>query len=149
MKKSELFFASLVLIALVLKLAHLPGSNFILVISLSYLSFLYFYLGFALFNNISLRQIPKRESYKKISTLRIIGAIGAGLALSQTAIGILFTLLRWPGANNLLQIGLIGLVLTGVLGAIKFSQTKATFYPDLLKRVVFSGVFGLILFLVY
>jgi hypothetical protein len=78
-----------------------------------------------------------------------MGAIGAGVALSQTAIGILFTLLRWPGANNLLQIGLIGLMLTGVIGVIKYSQTKAAFYPGLFKRVVLSGVFGLILFLVY
>ena len=148
MKKTELFLASLALIALVLKLAHLPGSNFILVISLSCLAMLYFYLGFALFNQIPFRKIVKKESYQGVGTWRIIGAIGAGIAFSQTLVGILFKLLHWQGALLLLQVGLISIALLAIIGFIRYAKSKAAFYSNLFTRVAILSSFGILLLII-
>lgn len=148
MKKSEIIFASLAFIALILKLTHLPGANFLLVISLSCLGFLYFYLGLALFNNILLRKIAKKDAYKDISALRLIGVIGAGIALSLTSISILFKLLNWPQASFQLQAGLIGLMLILIVGYVRYSKTKAAFYPSLFLRTAILGSLGVLLLII-
>lgn len=143
MKKAEVIIASLTVISLVLKLAmdYFPGINVFTVLLLSFLSMLYFHLGFAIFNTIRLRKIFNKESYKNISTLKIFGSIAAGLTLSITVIGILFKVMHWPGASVNLIFGFSGILIVSVISIVKYLKTKSPYYTKILSRnLVFGGI---------
>lgn len=146
MKKTELILIGLAVLALVMKFFHLPGSGILTVLTLSSISVIYMYLGFALFNKIRFRKIFKKESYKGISTKRIIGGIGTGLALSFSAIGILFKFQSWPGASMQLSIGLFGLGIVTIISLIKIKKSTDNYYTNILKRVAFFGAICIFLF---
>lgn len=146
MKTAEKIFGALIIISIVLKLLNISGNGILFTLSTLFLMSLYFYLGFAMFNDITFKGIFKQQSYKEISTLRIIGSIVAGIGLSILLTGILFRLQHWPGANFQLLIGLIfsGIILIIVL--IKYLKEKSLFYKRVLSRLIIIGGFGLILF---
>ncbi|GAO27842.1 hypothetical protein [Geofilum rubicundum] len=145
MKKAEIIIATLSIIALGMNLLFIPGSGALTVLTLLILSTIYFYFGFALFNDIRLRQVLKKDSYRDISSLRILGAVGAGLALSSTTNGIMFQFQSWPGADFILGAGLVGLSIVTTIGIIKYSKNKSDYYTRILKRTVILGGLGLIL----
>jgi len=147
MKKGEKILVALSVFALVLNLFLIPFGGVLTVMTLSALSILYFYFGIALFNNIRLRKIVKKESYEGISPLRRAGAVGAGMALSVTTTGLMFKFQAWPGANIYLVIGLFGLVAVIVPVAIKYSKNKSVFYTRIFKRAALYGGLGLMLIL--
>ena len=148
MKKAEIIIATLSIIALGLNLLLIPGGGVLTVLTLSTLSMIYFYLGFALFNDIKLRRIFKKDSYKEISSLRILGAVGAGFALSMTTIGFMFKFQSWQGADFNLGAGLVGLLIVTIIGAIKYSKNKSNYYIRIFKRTAILGGLGLILMLI-
>jgi hypothetical protein len=139
MKRTELILIGIAVLALLMKFLHLPASGILTVLSLSSISVIYMYLGFALFNNLRFRKIFKKESYKEISTKRIIGGVGAGLALSVSAIGILFKFQSWPGASVNLIIGIIGLTVVTIISLIKMQKNTDNYYSNILKRVAGFG----------
>lgn len=71
MKKAELLRGGLCLLTLLMTLILVPES--VLWSSLIFFSmiFMYFYLGFALLNNIGFKQIFKKKSYVGMSALRL------------------------------------------------------------------------------
>lgn len=148
MKKGEIIIATLSIIALGLNLLLVPGGGLLTVLTLLTLSGIYMYLSFALFNGIRLRKIFKKDSYKGISTMRIVGAVGSGLALSTTTVGILFKFQSWQGATFNLGAGLVGLLIVTIIGAIKYLKSKSEFYTMIFKRVAVFGGLGLILILI-
>ncbi len=139
MKKVELLLVGLSVLAFIMNYFHLPSSQLLIIFSLFSISLVYFYLGFALFNDIRFRRIFKKESYNGISKNRIIGGVGVGLALSFSAIGILFKFQSWPGASEQLGIGLLGLVIVTVISLIKIKKSTNNYYPNILKRAVCFG----------
>ncbi len=145
MKKSELLFGLLALLALALRFFALNGGAQLMIIALTALAILYFYFGFALLNHIPFRKIFRKESYRSVSGMRIVGAIAAGTALSQVVIGILFKLLHWPGANDMLLIGLMSLALVSAVAIIRYLGSRAAFYPSLFLRLALFGGVGLLL----
>lgn len=145
MKKTEVILIGLVILALIMKFFHLPGSGILTVLSLLSISMIYFYFGFALFNNIRLRKITKKESYEGISTKRIVGGIGSGFVLSISTIGILFKFQSWPGASMQIWVGLIGLVIVSVISLIKISKGTDNYYSYILKRIAVFGSICVIL----
>jgi hypothetical protein len=147
MKKSELLFGLLALLALALRFFALNGGAQLMIIALTALAILYFYFGFALLNRIPFRRVLRKESYRSLSGMRIVGAIAAGIALSQVVVGILFKLLRWPGAYEMLLIGLMSLTLVFAVAVIRYTQSKAAFYPSVLFRMTLFGSIGLLLIL--
>lgn len=143
MKKTEIIITTLTVIFLLLKLTlnYFPGINVFTVLLLSLLSLLYFHLGFAVFNNIRLRKIFKKESYKNISTLKIFGSIAAGLTLSIMIMGILFKVMHWPGASVNLIFGFTGVLIISVICIIKYLKVKSSYYTKILSRnLVFGGI---------
>jgi hypothetical protein len=80
MVKLEKALGILVIIGLALKFSLPTGANILLTTSFSILASLYFSLGFALFNQLEFNQIFKRNTYKRISTFQITGAIIIGFA---------------------------------------------------------------------
>lgn len=147
MKKTEITILIISIIAIALNFFLVPGGTVLAVFSISFLTTIYFYFGFALFNSIRLRNIFKKESYKGITSQRLIGSIGAGLALALTALGILFKLLSWPGSTVNLGAGLLGLLIVLIIGSIKYFNNKSKFYLPIFKRIVFFGSLGLVLVL--
>ena len=145
MKKAELIAAVLAIISLGLNLLLIPGGGMMTVLTLSILAIIYMYLSFALFNNIRLSKIFDKNSYKDISILKIIGAVGTGLALSITLIGILFKFQSWPGASINMGVGLVGLLIVTVISLLKYFQNKSDYYTRIFKRVTIFGGIGLIL----
>ena len=117
------------------------------VLTLSILSIIYVFLGFALFNDIRLRNIFKKESYTSVSGLRILGAVGAGWALSATINGLMFKFQSWPGADSNLGVGLVGLLIVTIIGTIKYSKNKSEYYTRIFMRIAIFGGLGLILML--
>jgi hypothetical protein len=143
MKKTEIIIASLTVIFFLLKLVlgYIPGVSTFTILFHSFLSLLYFHLGFAIFNNIRLRKIFNKESYKNISTLRIFGSIAAGLTLSIAIIGTLFKVMHWPGASVNLIFGFFGILIVSIISIIKYSKTKSPYYSKILSRnLVFGGI---------
>jgi len=144
MKKLELIFGMLIIISLTLKFLLIPGGG---TLSLSWLglAILYYPLGFLFFNQIRLKYMFKKDSYKGISALRIIGAIGFGMGLSTICIGILYKLQHWPLANQFLIIGLVVTFIIIVITVIKYLKTKDSYYLRMINRFIIIGGFGLFL----
>jgi hypothetical protein len=147
MKKTELIVATLSILALALNLLLIPGGGVLTVLTLSTLSMLYFCLGFALFNAIGWSEISNEHGYKGISKLRIVGAIGAGFALSTTTVGLMFKFQSWPGADFNLIVGLVGLLIVVIIGLIKYAKNKSDYYTGIFKRAAVFGGLGLVLLL--
>lgn len=128
MKKSEKIFGILFAIALIFKLALFPGGGIISVISLTALSCVYFYFGFAFFNNIKLKNVFKRKSYEGISALRMIGSIGTGMVLSTVCLGILFKLSHYPGGGFMLNTGLSTTFIISTTLLIKYLRSERNLF---------------------
>lgn len=147
MKKFELILGLLAILGIILKLLDIPGNGILTVLVLCTLSMLYFFFGFALFNDIRLRDIFKNASYKDTNAKRIIGAIGLGFALSLVTIGGLYKLQFWPGASMQLMVGLAITGLIMLIAAIFYFRNKADYYTRVFKRIAIYGGLGLVLYL--
>ena len=144
MKKAELILGISFLVAIMLYVYLFPGAGLLSMIFGSFLSMLYFYFGFAFFNNIPLSKIFKRDSYKAISSYRIAGSIAAGSVLSTVTIGLVFKLMSWPGANIIIYIGLGSLLIVAAVAIFYFSKTKNSFYKPLLGRFAIYGIIAFV-----
>jgi len=145
MKKLEKILGIIAIITLVLHLNNVSGATLLMSLTFFTLTFIYFYLGFAFFNNIRLRDITKKESYKGVNTMKILGAIFGGLTLSITLLGILFKLQFWPGASLLLIIGLSALLIVTIISLIKYKVNKSHLYKNIIIRAAIIGICGIIL----
>lgn len=148
MRKFELTIGILVLISTILVFLQLLGSTLLAVLTFSILS-LFYYLSFALFNNIRFRDIFKSGAYKNTNAKRIIGAVGLGFALSAIIMGALFKIQIWPGGTFQLQIGLIVTGIILIVATLFYLRTnKKEYYTRIFKRIAIVGGLGLILYLV-
>lgn len=145
MKKTEKILGIIFLLALILKAFNIPGNSMLIGLSVLLLGGLYFYLGFALFNDIPIKKIFKKESYSNKSKWRIIGTIGIGMMLSTMMVGYLYKLLHYPGSKGMLIIGLIGILIGLSIMVVKNIQGKNDFYKNMIVRTAIIGMFGLLL----
>ncbi len=143
MRKSERIIGGIVIALMIIRLfIYSTILDKIIVILTMLLSLVYFGLSFTLLNNIRLREVFKKESYKGISALKIIGTIGTGIILSMICIYCLFKFMRWPMANSGLIISLISLTIPIIITAIKALLSKSKFYSKFLIRLLIFGVIG-------
>jgi 4-hydroxybenzoate polyprenyltransferase len=142
MKKVEIILVALSIVGLCLSILLIVGGNFSTVIGLSLLSMIYFVFGFALFNGIGTREIFKKSG--SLKTLRILGGIATGMAMSVGLTGILFTALSWSGSSMMLLIGVIVLSALSITAAIKYSTNKDSFYRNILLRIVPTAIVALV-----
>lgn len=136
MKWIEKILIVLFIAGLFMKFNIVPGGNVLILLSLGILAFLYFYLGFIVFNNINFRYAFKKYSYKGISGLRLTFTILAGVSISFLAIGILFKLLYWPGASINLLAGITTSLIILIAAVIKFSKNRENIYRLTMIRIV-------------
>lgn len=124
MKKTEIITLSIALIGLIMSLFLITGASILLVLSLSTIAIFYQYFSFALMHEIPLKSAFNKESYPEKSGKYIALAVLAGIALSFAAVGSMFKLLHWPGANLILVIAVASnltiLIVTFLLSKGKF-----------------------------
>ena len=148
MKKFELIVGLTAILGVLLRIFHIPGGSILTMLSFTTLSAFYFLFSFALFNDIKLRDIFKKESYKDTSVKRIIGAIVLGFGLSPIILGGLFKLLSFAGANIQLLIGLLTTGIVLVIAIIFYFRSKADYYKRIFIRIAIYGGLGLILYFI-
>lgn len=134
MKKLEILLIAGAVVGLILVLLNTPLSSLIVSLFFVALGLLYFYLGFALFNGIRLRNIFKADSYKGVGPWRIALAIGTGIALSNLTMGYMYSILIFPMADTLLAFGIVLAVIMIVLALIKNTRDKEPFYRTIILR---------------
>lgn len=145
MKRIEKILGLTALIAVILKLLLIPGGGALLTLSLAPLA-IYYYLSFAILNDIQLKDIFKKESYNGITPLKMIGVIVFGLTLSAITIGALFYLQFWPGAFIQLQAGFVFLLIIFIVSLIRYNKNKSGFYKRIfIRAIIFGGVSILLL----
>jgi hypothetical protein len=147
MKKAEIIITLLSIITLSLNILLIPEGGTSAILSLSLLAMIYFYFSFAFFNNIKFRKIFKKESYKDISTLRIVGAICTGMALSAILSGVLFYFQSWPGAMMDFIMGFGPIIVILTICIIKYFKNKSSYYIVILRHSLIVGGISLIIIL--
>ena len=134
MKKLELILIAGAVTGLLLALLNVPTYTIIVSVFFLVLSLLYFYLGFALFNGIHIRKIFTAESYTGLGPWRIGVAIGTGIAISQITIGIMSTVLDYPMAKTLIQVGLVFTSVMLFVASIRSAREKHRLYRNIIPR---------------
>lgn len=124
MKKTEIITLSLALIAVIMSLLSITGASILIVLSLSVAAVLYQYFSFALMHELPLKRAFKKESYPENSGKFIALAVLSGIALSFGAVGAMFKLLHWPGANVIL-LSAIGTNLAIFIATFLLSKGKS------------------------
>lgn len=147
MKTTELTLSVLAVVAFILNLLVVSFGSVLVVVSLSLLSLFYFYLGFALFNDVPLQRLFKKDSYQGTSTQRIAGGIATGIGITIVLTGVLFKIQTWPGANTNIASGLVVLSAILVISVIMYLKTSSVYYTRILKRIAIYGALGVVLLL--
>jgi len=147
MKKTEKILAAISILGILFNLYLVPFGGTLSIISMTCLAILYMYLSFALFNDIPIKGILKKDSYAGISKLRVFGTIATGLVLSVSVIGILFKSQLYPYSSVLLAEGVIGLFIAAIVAVVQLRRSSAKFYSEILKRIAIIGILSLILYL--
>jgi len=145
MKKTEYILLGFALVSIVINFMLIPGGGILILLSLGTLSMFYMFFSFLLFSELSLRGLSDKASMGKLSIGKTIGSVLSGIVLSFSVIGLLFYIQRYPGATIFLYMGWAGLFIAVSVAAIKYTQTKATFYKRFLLRAI---SFFLIVFLI-
>jgi uncharacterized membrane protein len=148
-EKLEKILAIIISVAFIFKLLSIPGMSLFVVIPLLVLIGLYFYFGFALFNQIEFKDILKKYSYQRISNMRILGAICVGLVLSLICVGILFKIQHWYSSAPHLYIGLSMAFILLVISLFKFNKSKDDYYKNILIRLIPCSLIGAIFMIFY
>jgi len=149
MKKAEFILIIISIIALIMKLLEVPFGALLFLFSILLLSLIYYPMGFAFFNDIRLRNIFKKESYQGLKWTRILGAIVAGIVVSTLLIGVLFSVMHYPGAQYMLIEGVFSAVVVFIIAFVKNRKSKSPYYSFILSRIGFTGIMGVLLLLMY
>ncbi|NUY82443.1 hypothetical protein HUK80_16170 [Flavobacterium sp. MAH-1] len=126
--KTETTFASLSLLGILLRIAHIPGSSLLLILALGCLGLIYFPFSFYFFPANGLKN-------QKIGL-----SLGSGFFLSNLVLGILFSLMHWPGGIALIFLAFIPLA---ILLFVTLNRQKSNkdenlilYYKNLVMRIV-------------
>lgn len=152
MKKQELTAGLIALIGIVFKILQLPFGSLLTIVGCSSLAMFYFIFGVAILNNIPFHNAFRQDSYKGITTNKVLITILLGIGIAIIIAGILFKILLWPGANTILIIGLIitGLMTIVILNLYKKENKEpenTTNKSNTFKRIAIFGVVGIVLYL--
>ncbi len=149
MRMAEKIFVVFFVMGLVLKLLHLEGAGLLIGLSITLLAILYFFLGLLLFNGISFRQVFKGKAFKGISTIRILGSIGAGILLALSILGVMFSILHLEGAGFMLTFGLTSTLIVSLILIFKsVTQGSSIFYINMIIRSGASFLASLIVYVI-
>ena len=144
MKKLELVLIIGAVVGLVMNLFNVPLDSLIVAVFLITLGCLYFYFGFALFNDIRFRDIFKADPYKGLGIWRILIAIGTGIASSWLTIGFMFSILNYPMAGTFLIVGVVFAAIMIILALIRNARDKNQFYRNIILKCLVFIIIGVV-----
>ena len=145
MRITEIVLAALILLGLIFKFTLIPGGGLLLTAGFTFLSMLYFFFGFALLSGMGFRGMLKSSSFSELSTLKVMGFVGAGWSLSTLCLGILFKVQYWPGSEIQLTVGLVTAMIVVGIALFKYLNGKRRYYRSVLLRFFILGSFSLIM----
>ena len=141
----EKILVGLFVFGMVLKEFHLPGADALLIFSATFASVYYYVMGFFLMNDLSIKGILKNKNIRTLNPALILGPIIAGWDFSVIIIGILFKIMLFPGADNMLFSGLILITILVIVAHFVIRNQ----YPEVFKRFFIRAgifVFGAVIF---
>lgn len=139
----ELILLGTAIIAFIMKLLHIAGSNILIVVSLMSLAMIYFIGGYFIFNDVKL---SFKKSEHPLSTKRVTFSIAFGWALSTLIVGMLFRLMIWQGSDVQISSGLV-LTMLPMLFLLLYIQFKKLDVGSV-KQILLRGSLGIIIGLV-
>ena len=147
MKKIEIVLVSISLIAVILRVLDFPGGEVLSAVSFSTLGYFYIFLGFALFNGISFKEIPRKTAYQNTSPLMIFSAFAGGYAL-LVILNTISAKLLLREINPYLPLWLIDLLIVLIIIVFAQRRSKSRHQVNIYKRLTIAGVLSLILHLI-
>lgn len=143
MKKLEAILLGSFFISIILKIFQLPLGELLLILSGASIAMFYYVAGYFIMNDVSLRKLLKERKGKNVSVPVLFGSIMAGWDFSIIAIGILFKVMLFPGADNMLVTGIILLTILQV-GSIFIRKTHLETFARFFNRVIIFFGAGLL-----
>ena len=143
MRKLETILVSSFFVSVILKLFQLPLGDLLLILSGSSVAMFYYVAGYFIMNDVSLRRLLKEKKGKNVSVPVLFGSIMAGWDFSIIAIGILFKVMLFPGADNMLVTGIILLTILQI-GSIFIRKTHPETFARFFNRVIIFFGAGLL-----
>jgi hypothetical protein len=143
MKKLETILLGLFFISIPLKIFQLPGGELILLLSSASVAMFYYIAGYFIMNDVSLKRLLKERKGKNVSVPVLFGSIMAGWDFSIITLGILFKLMLFPGADNMLVTGIILLTVLQI-GSIFIRKTHTETFARFFNRVIIFFGAGLL-----
>ena len=137
MKKIEIICWTTILLLIILRVMFvLP---FFLVPIILFVGFVmgavYFFLSFLLLNEIHLKTMFQKGSYKSISFGRILGSIFLGFAYATATIATVFASLCFPGGTIMIYMSSVPILVSLFLSLYKLKKYKeSNFYKGIIKR---------------
>jgi len=132
--KTEKIIAVAILVGLIFRFTHIPGSGILLVLSLTSLASIYLVGAFYFFCD---KQLKKQS---------IALSIVSGILLCTIPIGILFKIQYWPGGGFInLIIGTTSAVVICIISFIKKSRSFDNlkgYYRNIFRRTLTLFLFG-------
>ncbi len=147
MRKFETIFLLAIVLGLLLKFTHLPGASILIVVCFSVLAVFYQYFSFAFLHKVPLKLAFKKESYPPQRGKTLPLSIFSGIALSVSAVALMFKLQHWPGANVLLMVGIFANALSFGFAAFLRKQNDLPMLNKTLVRNGLATAFCLVFFI--
>lgn len=143
MRAIEIILTILMCGVMAMKLGHVDGGDFLSLVFLMTLAFLYMFL-IVLVNGRGLRKFISDKDIKKYSTGQIVLIILTGLFLANILVGFLFHLLHWEGGDFQYTLGLIGTAVFTGLYLLFYRNKNKKVTMHLIVRVLFWTGFTLL-----
>lgn len=134
MKKVEIVLILIALITYVLHAFGVNGVDVFYTMSMMSLSFVYCYLGFAIFNNISLKNITKKAAYQSISKNQLLLAIFIGVSISLSIVTTFLISMEWPNSTTLLFPSLLPMAFFTAMSFYMQRKSESPVYKTALPR---------------
>ncbi|MCT4624088.1 MAG: hypothetical protein N4A46_10740 [Schleiferiaceae bacterium] len=135
MTKIEKILSGIFFAAIAMKVLRLPGADILMILGGGTLAMFYYVGGYFVIHNVSLRKLLKEKKGKDMSPAVLIGSIVAGWDFSLIVLGLLFKIMFFPGADNMLILGVIFLTLIQI-GSIFTRKTNPEAFSRFFNRVL-------------
>lgn len=150
MRKTEIILLAIIFVSSIFILNGVTETtNTIVIFSSLLLAIIYFLFGFLLLNNKHIYKIFNKSTYENLSALKItMGAI-LGIILSNILSGLLFKLMLWPGANAMLMVSGLTIILGLMFLVIVQLVTRKIEFVHNLRYFIWMVCFAIMCFMPY
>lgn len=113
MKRIEKILGLIFILAIILRIAQIPFSEMLLIISATSIGVMYFAFSFYFFKS------------KKIKEQNVVFSILSGVIFSLSIAGVVFKMQSWPLADTIIKLSVIGIILVFILAIVFNARHKS------------------------